>query len=68
MISSVQEINNYLLPVIQTHFKDMENGAGRPIYIIRKREIERSRRCRKPDYYSGASLKHFRIYKRQYNN
>jgi hypothetical protein len=46
----------------------MKNGTRRPIYIIREKEIERSRRCREPDRYSDVNLKHLRIYKRQYNN
>jgi hypothetical protein len=65
---SIQEINNYLLSAAQTHSKDIENRAGRPIYIIRERKIERFRRCREPDRYSSVNLKHLRIYKRQYNN
>jgi hypothetical protein len=68
MTLSIQEINNYSLPVTQTHSKNIKNEAGRPIYIIRKRKIERSRRYRKPDRYSDINLKHLRIYKRQYNN
>jgi hypothetical protein len=68
IISSIQEINNYLLSAAQTYSKDMRDGAERPIYIIREREIEYSRRCREPDRYSGVSLKHLRIYERQYNN
>jgi hypothetical protein len=46
----------------------MKNRTGRPIYIIRKKKIERFRRYRESDRYSGVSLKHLRIYKRQYNN
>jgi hypothetical protein len=46
----------------------MRNEAGRPIYMIRERKIEHFRRCRESDRYSGANLKHFRIYGRQYNN
>jgi hypothetical protein len=42
----------------------MEDGAGRSIYMIREEEIERSRRCRESDRYSGVSLKYFRIYGR----
>jgi hypothetical protein len=42
----------------------MENRTGRPIYVIRERKIEYSRRCREPDRYSGANLKYLRIYKR----
>jgi hypothetical protein len=68
MIPSIQKINNYLLSAAQTHSKDIGDGAERPIYIIREREIECFRRCRKPDRYSGVNLKHLRIYKRQYNN
>jgi hypothetical protein len=65
---SIQEINNYLLSAAQTHSKDIENEVGRLIYIIRKGEIERSRRYRKFDRYSSANLKYLRIYGRQYNN
>jgi hypothetical protein len=36
--------------------------------MIREREIERFRRYRESDRYSGVNLKHFRIYERQYNN
>jgi hypothetical protein len=68
MTSSIQKINDYLLPVAQTHSKDMEDEAGRPIYIIREGEIEYSHRYREPDRYSGVNLKHLRIYGRQYNN
>jgi hypothetical protein len=46
----------------------MEDGTERFIYIIREKKIERSRRCRKSDRYSGVNLKYFRIYRRQYNN
>jgi hypothetical protein len=49
MTLSVQEINNYSLPATQTHSKNMEKEAGRSIYIIRKRKIERSRRYRESD-------------------
>jgi hypothetical protein len=44
MISLIQKINNYLLSAAQTHFRDIEDVAGRPIYIIRERKVERSRR------------------------
>jgi hypothetical protein len=64
IISSIQKINNYLLSAAQTHSKDIENGAGRSIYIIREGEVERSRRYRESDYYSGVSLKYLRIYGR----
>jgi hypothetical protein len=68
IILSIQEINNYLLLIAQTYFKDIRDEAGRPIYMIRKKKIERFRRYRESDRYSGVSLKHLRIYKRQYNN
>jgi hypothetical protein len=68
MISSIQEINNYLLLATQTHSRDIKDGAGWPIYMIRKRKIERFRRYRESDRYSNVSLKYFRIYERQYNN
>jgi hypothetical protein len=68
IIPSIQEINNYLLLAAQTHFKDIKDGAGRSIYMIRERKIEYFRRYRKFNYYSNVSLKHLRIYKRQYNN
>jgi hypothetical protein len=68
IISSIQEINNYLLSATQTHFKDIRNKAGQSIYIIRKRKINRSPRYREPDRYSNVSLKYLRIYERQYNN
>jgi hypothetical protein len=42
----------------------MEDGAGRPIYIIREGKIEYSRRYREPDRYSDVNLKYLRIYKR----
>jgi hypothetical protein len=42
----------------------MGNGAGRPIYIIRKEKIERFRRYRESDRYSNANLKYLRIYRR----
>jgi hypothetical protein len=61
---SIQKINNYLLSVAQTHSKDMGDGAGRPIYVIREKKIEYFRRYRESDRYSDASLKHLRIYKR----
>jgi hypothetical protein len=64
MTLSIQEINDYILPAAQTHFKDMENEVGRLIYVIREGKIERSRRYRESDRYSGVSLKHFRIYER----
>jgi hypothetical protein len=68
MISSIQKINNYLLPTAQTHFRNMEDGAERPIYIIREGKIKRSCYYRESDRYSGVNLKHLRIYGRQYNN
>jgi hypothetical protein len=46
----------------------MEDGAGRPIYVIRERKIEYFRRYQESDRYLSVSLKYFRIYKRQYNN
>jgi hypothetical protein len=64
IISSIQKINNYLLSATQTHFKNMEDGTGRPIYIIRKKKIERFRRYRKSDRYSNVNLKYLRIYRR----
>jgi hypothetical protein len=42
----------------------MEDGMGRPIYIIRKKKIERFRRYRKSDRYSNVNLKYLRIYRR----
>jgi hypothetical protein len=42
----------------------MGDEAGRPIYIIRKKKIERSRRYREFDRYSSVNLKHLRIYER----
>jgi hypothetical protein len=68
MILSIQKINIYLLSAAQTHSKNIKDGAGRPIYIIREKKIERSRRYRKSDRYSNANLKYLRIYERQYNN
>jgi hypothetical protein len=52
------------LSAAQTHSKDMRNGTGRPIYMIRERKIERFRRYRESDRYSDANLKHLRIYGR----
>jgi hypothetical protein len=42
----------------------MGDRTGRLIYIIREREIKRSRRYRKLDRYSGVNLKYLRIYRR----
>jgi hypothetical protein len=42
----------------------MEDETERSIYIIRKRKIERSRRYRESDRYSGVNLKYLRIYSR----
>jgi hypothetical protein len=42
----------------------MGDGAGRPIYIIRKKKIKHFRRYREPDRYSGVNLKYLRIYGR----
>jgi hypothetical protein len=56
------------LPAAQTHSKDIKDRTGRPIYVIREKKIERFRRYRKPDRYSGVNLKYLRIYGRQYNN
>jgi hypothetical protein len=56
IILSIQEINNYLLSAAQTHSKDMGDGTGRPIYVIREEKIEYFRRCREPDRYSGVNL------------
>jgi hypothetical protein len=64
IIPSIQKINKYLLLTAQTHFKDIGDRAGRPIYIIRKKKIERFYRCRESDRYSGVNLKYLRIYKR----
>jgi hypothetical protein len=68
MILSVQKINDYSLSAAQTHFKDIKDGAGRPIYVIREEKIEYFRRYQESDRYSGANLKYLRIYERQYNN
>jgi hypothetical protein len=46
----------------------MGDGAGRLIYVIREKKIERFRRYRKFDRYSGVNLKYLRIYGQQYNN
>jgi hypothetical protein len=42
----------------------MGDEAGRPIYVIREREIKRSRRYRESDRYSNVNLKYLRIYRR----
>jgi hypothetical protein len=52
------------LSAAQTYFKDMEDEAGRFIYMIREGKIERFRRYRESDRYSGVNLKYLRIYER----